>query len=123
MPQPPVRINDPVGCDLHGDGHVITADATVTFEGQLVARAGDTVKYKDTIKKPIEEGNACVMINGQRLALVGDKAENKGKLKSGANTILVDEGDPFVFIGPNVNVGQNVSFAAKNTTNIKWKSI
>src|SRR4051794_29390416 len=117
MSKSPVRKSDAVTCDEHGEGEVITGDPTVLFEGQEVARAGDTVKYKDGTEKSIEIGNACVIVNDKRLALVGDKADSGGTLKAGASTIQVDEGDPFVFIGSNVTIGKNVSFNTKKNKN------
>lgn len=129
MSKNPARLNDSHDCpkkdpNTHGGGKIITADETVLFQGQPVACEGDTVKCQDGSSTTIQPGNACVMINGKRLALVGDKTEHDGKITSGADSIHADEGKPFVFIGANVKIGKNVSFnITKKEQHIKWKSI
>lgn len=110
MAKSPARLNDPHECPLHGSGKIVTANSQVIFEGLPVACAGDKVECKEGSKTVIKTGQACVQVNGNRIALVGDETEHQGTLKNGANGIHVDEGDAFISIGTNVEVGANVFF-------------
>lgn len=120
MSQNPARLNDSHDCpkndpSSHGNGKIITADNTVLFQGQPIACEGHTIECEDGSKTTIQPGNACVVVNGKRVALVGDKTKHDGKITSGAESIHIDEGKPFVFIGSNVSIGKNVSFNVRSS--------
>jgi uncharacterized Zn-binding protein involved in type VI secretion len=113
MSKAPARLNDAVSNSEHGDGNITSGTNTVTFEGQAAACEGDSVTFADETNGAIQQGNACVMINGKRVALVGDQTTEAGTLQQGASSIKIDEGDPFVFIGGNVEFGKNVFIKCK----------
>ncbi|HVV68592.1 MAG TPA: PAAR domain-containing protein [Gammaproteobacteria bacterium] len=111
MAKIPARLNDVVSSSTHGNGSIISTSTTTTFQGQPVACAGDHVMFSDGTTATIIEGNACVEVNNKRIALINDTTQNDGIINSGATGIQVDEGDPFVFIGNNVEIGPNVIFS------------
>ena len=80
--------------NTHGNGQISTGDPTVLFEGQPVACAGDSTNFADSFQGTIIEGNACVVVNGKRVALLEDKTSEGGVISSSASTIQVDEGEP-----------------------------
>ncbi|HVV69019.1 MAG TPA: PAAR domain-containing protein [Gammaproteobacteria bacterium] len=110
----PARQNDLVNNNSHGNGYIMrTSNPTVTFEGQPVACSDDPVIFADSTQSTILEGNACVMVNGKRIALLEDQTSEGGIINSSATTIQIDEGKPFVFIGSNVSIGKNVKFTCE----------
>jgi uncharacterized Zn-binding protein involved in type VI secretion len=119
MSKNPARLTDLHKCPkkeptAHADGQIITSNMNnVIFQGQPVACEGDIVKCQDGSKTAIQSGKACVVVNNKRIVLVDDETKHGGKITSGASTIEIEEGEPFVFIGKNVMIGQNVYFGYK----------
>lgn len=111
----PARLTDETNHNSNGQGTITTIGTpTTTFEGQPVACEGDTMEFGNGQTSLIPPGNGCVMINGRRIALMGDgDPGNTGMITLGAPTIQVAEGDPFAFLGENVQLGPNVEFNAK----------
>lgn len=114
MPKP-ARLNDSHSCPQnepcsHGNGKIVTANNAVIFETEPVACAGDLIECHDGSKAVIQPGKGCVLVNNKRVALVGDQTDHHGKLTTGANSISIDEGEPFIKIGSQVKIVKNVVF-------------
>ncbi|MBS0351916.1 MAG: PAAR domain-containing protein, partial [Proteobacteria bacterium] len=114
MAKTPARLNDQTSHSSHGQGVVVvTEPTTTTFEGLPPACEGDLMQYPDGFNGVIPPGNACVVVNGRRLALQGDGDSANGNISTCSSNIQIEEGDPYVFIGNNVFIGPNVIIGSK----------
>ncbi len=115
MAKSPARLNDQSSHSSHGQGTVVvTEPTTMTFEGLPPACEGDLMQYPDGFTGVIPPGNACVVVNGRRLALLGDGNSGNGNISTCSSSIQVAEGEPRVFIGNNVFIGPNVFFGSNS---------
>lgn len=111
----PVRLGDTHHCPksgstAHGQGKVVSGQSSALFDGMPVACAGDMVQCADGSMTQILEGNACVKVNGKRVALVGDLTEHGGTLLTGASDIWIEEGDAFVELNGKIAVNSGTYF-------------
>lgn len=121
----PVRLLDLHTCPnespkKHGIGKVLQAESQIRFLEQAIACEGHKIRCQDKTYTNILPGNACVRVNGKKIALVGDKTDHKGTLKKGAETIYIQEGEPFVEIGAHTEVGAETYFGFESEITETW---
>lgn len=84
-------------CEPHGDwppSPIITSASTVTIEGKLAARVGDTlaphVNGKGVVHSPsISAGSSTVFIEGKAAARIGDNVSCGSKIMNGSSTVII----------------------------------
>lgn len=106
MSKPVIRINDIVTNSTHGNGQVITGNPLFLLDGQPVACEENEVSYPDGTHKKIVSGQACVSVNGRKIALQGDHTEDEGILNSSTNTLIVGEGELFIFLNTQISINR-----------------
>lgn len=90
MPQA-ARITDKELCPSSSAGVIATGAATVLIEGLFAARVGDKLACPGGPSQ-IESGSPTVEIEGAKAARVTDTTCHKGRIVTGALTVIIGDG-------------------------------
>lgn len=90
MPQA-ARVTDKETCPSGSSGVIATGAGTVFIEGLAAARVGDKLNCPGG-PSVIESGSPTVIIEGAMAARVTDTTCHKGRIVTGAGTVIIGNG-------------------------------